>query len=183
MSQEFGTRPTNIASVGGTAVGGSTVPVSGTVTANAGSGTMTVDTELPAAAALADSESNPTQPGVAAHLSAFNGASWDRVRVATKGYDMNAVSITSIATVATPTSGKKFRLMSGSISVSAACSVLFEDNSGGNTIYRTPQLLANTPYNFDLGGGFLSAAANNVIKATASTGTVTITGTLRATEE
>lgn len=114
---------------------------------------------------------------------ASNGATWDRVRAVATFVDLNAVSITSIATVWTPTSGKKFRLMGGSISVSSACSVLFEDNAAGTTIHRTPQLLANTPYYFSLGNGKLSAAANNVLKATASTGTVTVSGTLFGTEE
>ena len=125
---------------------------------------------------------NPTTPLVGAPLLVYNGATWDRVRTANKFGDMSAVSITSIATVYTPTSGKKFRLMGGCISVSAACSVLFEDNTAGNTVFRTPKLLADTPYNFDLANGFLSAAANNVLKATASAAAA-ITGTLLLCEE
>ncbi len=141
---------------------------------------------LPAAAALADAASNPTTPMVGSNTLLWNGASWDRMRVSSIQGDMAAVAITTIATVYTPTSGKKFRLMGGFISVSAACSVLFEDNVGaGGTVFRTPQLLANTPYNFVVKGGqgYLSAAANNVLKGTASTGTVTITGTLYLCEE
>lgn len=45
----------------------------------------TVDTELPAAAALADAEANPTVPGVGAFLNGFNGTTWDRVRTANTG--------------------------------------------------------------------------------------------------
>lgn len=46
-----------------------------------GSGvTQPVDTELPAAAALADSTANPTTPIVGAVLEAFNGSTMDRVR-------------------------------------------------------------------------------------------------------
>lgn len=41
---------------------------------------LPVDTELPAAAALADATTNPTVPAVAAHLMAWNGATWDRAR-------------------------------------------------------------------------------------------------------
>ena len=99
-----------------------------------------------------------------------------------KRYDMSAVTITTIATVATPTSGKKIRLLGGTISVSAACSVLFEDNAAGTTIFRTPKLAADTPYYFDLGAGYVGAAANNVIKATSSAA-ATITGTLFGVEE
>jgi len=40
--------------------------------------TVTVDTELPAAAALADNTANPTVPGVGAFLMLWDGANWDR---------------------------------------------------------------------------------------------------------
>lgn len=43
-------------------------------------GTSLVDTELPAAAALADGASNPTTPSVGAMDLAFNGTTWDRTR-------------------------------------------------------------------------------------------------------
>lgn len=97
--------------------------------------------------------------------------------------DVNAVDATAIVTVWTPTSGKRIRLMGFSISVSAACSVLFEDNSAGagNFVYRTPKLLADTPYMMDLGNGKVLSAANHVLKATASAG-ATITGTLYGVE-
>ncbi len=39
-----------------------------------------MDTELPAAAALADATANPTAPLVGACLEAFNGTTWDRLR-------------------------------------------------------------------------------------------------------
>lgn len=39
-----------------------------------------VDTELPAAAALADATANPSVPGVGAFGHMFNGATWDRQR-------------------------------------------------------------------------------------------------------
>jgi hypothetical protein len=41
---------------------------------------LPIDSELPAAAALADATANPTAPAVAAHLMGWNGATWDRVR-------------------------------------------------------------------------------------------------------
>lgn len=37
-----------------------------------------VNTELPAAAALADNTSNPTVPGVASYLMCYDGSTWDR---------------------------------------------------------------------------------------------------------
>lgn len=55
---------------------GVTQPVSGNVTA---------DTELPAAAALADATANPTVPGVGGFLLGWNGTTWDRVKTANTG--------------------------------------------------------------------------------------------------
>jgi hypothetical protein len=115
----------------------------------------------------------------------LNDANGVELITPSKFVDLATITISTIATVWTPATGKKFRLMGGSFSVSAACSVLFEDNthSGSPTVIRTPLLVADTPYAFDLGNGVLSAAVNNVLKATASTGTVTITGYLYGTEE
>ena len=63
-----------------------TVAVSGTVTVDLGanndvtvtSGSITADTELPAAAALADNTANPTAPSVGAFGHVWDGATWDR---------------------------------------------------------------------------------------------------------
>jgi hypothetical protein len=105
---------------------------------------------------------------------AINSAKWG---------DVSAVTISTIATVLTPSTGKKFRLLGGYISMSANASVLFEDNAALSTAkFRTPLLLANTPFYFDLGKGMLSAAANNVLKATSSAAGA-ITGTLFYSEE
>lgn len=107
-----------------------------------------------------------------------------RLIVSDKLVDLSTIAIGTIATVWTPTTGKKFRLKGGTISVSAAGSVVFEDNANPNTVFRTPKLVADAPYTFVVGdgNGFLSAAANNVLKATLST-TGNIIGTLWGTEE
>lgn len=39
-----------------------------------------IDTEIPAAAALADAVANPTTPSLGSYLQGFNGTTWDRVR-------------------------------------------------------------------------------------------------------
>lgn len=57
----------------------------GTVTANAGTGTFLVDSELPAAAALSDAIVNPTSPIVGAASLQFNNTNWERVRGITTG--------------------------------------------------------------------------------------------------
>jgi hypothetical protein len=43
-------------------------------------GTVTVDSELPAAAALSDAFANPTAPGVGAFAMLWNSATWDRAK-------------------------------------------------------------------------------------------------------
>lgn len=48
-------------------------------------GALLVDTELPAAAALADATANPTVPTAGSALLGFNGTTWDRVRTANTG--------------------------------------------------------------------------------------------------
>jgi hypothetical protein len=91
--------------------------------------------------------------------------------------DMSAVSINSIATVATPATGKKLQLIGGTFSLSADASVLFEDNTAAtaNFVFRSPLLAAKTPYTF--WSGKTLSAADNVLKATASA-SAAITGVL-----
>jgi hypothetical protein len=56
------------------------------VSLTASSATVTVDTEMPAAAALGDAESNATAvPEVGTRLMGYNGSTWDRVRTANTG--------------------------------------------------------------------------------------------------
>lgn len=57
--------------------GTTTQPISGTVSV---SGSVTVDSELPAAAALADAAGNPTTPSIGGCVLVFNGTNWDRAR-------------------------------------------------------------------------------------------------------
>ena len=95
--------------------------------------------------------------------------------------DLATVAAGSIVTAWTPASGKSVRFMGLTVSVSAACSLLFEDNSAGTTVFRTPKLLADTPYTFDLGNGYQLAAAGNVLKVTSSAA-ANVTGTLYGVE-
>lgn len=69
--------------VGATDANRMDIDASGRPTVNV-NGTVTVDTELPAAAALSDTFSNPTAPGVGAFLMGWNptDGDWERVRVA-----------------------------------------------------------------------------------------------------
>ena len=131
---------------------------------------------------LSDAISNPTAPVQGAAVLLWDGTQFVRVRTAGVFKDLNAVAISTSVSVWTPPSSKKFRLMGGSVSVSAAGSVLFEDNASGKFVFRTPKLAADTPYNFDLPGGRVSATAGNSLVATLSVSGA-ITGTIWGTEE
>jgi hypothetical protein len=54
-------------------------------TATVSAAGLQVDTELPAAAALADATSNPTVPGTGSFALGYNGSTWDRLRTANTG--------------------------------------------------------------------------------------------------
>jgi hypothetical protein len=57
-------------------------------------GTVTVDSELPAAAALADGAANPTTPTVGSANLLYNGTTWDRVRGdTTNGLDVDVTRL------------------------------------------------------------------------------------------
>ena len=80
----------NLRNAAGTEIGtvGNPLVISGTVTVGS------VDTELPAAAALADTTANPTTPLVGAALEVFNGTTWDRARGdITNGLDVDVTRI------------------------------------------------------------------------------------------
>lgn len=141
-----------------------------------------VSTGTTAAAALSDALANPTTSQIGAWLLAFDGNQGVRVRVSSARKDLNAVAVGTIATVWTPAAGKRVRLMGGVVSVSAAGSLLFEDNAAGTFVWRTPKLATDSPYNFDLGQGVALGAVNNVLKLTLSVAG-NVTGTLYGVEE
>jgi hypothetical protein len=75
--------------------------VGGRLDVNVGAGSVavagTVDTELPAAAALADGAGNPTTPTVGAAALVYNGATWDRARGDTaNGLDVDVTRLPAL---------------------------------------------------------------------------------------
>lgn len=62
----------------------------------ASSATVTVDSELPAAAALADGASNPTTPTVGAAGLTWNGTTWDRAKSAAAAQDSTGTGIQAV---------------------------------------------------------------------------------------
>lgn len=65
------------------------------------SGSITADTELPAAAALSDNTSNPTTSLVGANLEGFDGTAWDRLRTTDASDGNGALTTTGVLTVGT----------------------------------------------------------------------------------
>lgn len=63
------------------------------------SGTVTADTELPAAASLTDGIANPTTPTIGAANVGFNGTSWDRLKTATSQNGNGAIDETGVLSV------------------------------------------------------------------------------------
>ena len=79
---------------------------------------------------------------------------------------VSAVNIANEATIWSPASGKKFRLMGGVLALTgAAVNTTLKDGAGGPTILTLPTLSLNGVVAFDLGQGILSAAVNNPLRA------------------
>ena len=81
--------------------GGNSITVDGTVAVSGA-----VDTELPAAAALADAAANPTAPAVGAFNMVWNGATWDRLMGnAAGGAEVQGSVANGVADVGNPVGG------------------------------------------------------------------------------
>lgn len=77
---------------------------------------------------------------------------------------VDAVAIASDTAIWTPTSGKKFRLMGGLLSVIGAVgNVTLKD--GGTAFFVLPNITVATPFLFNLGDGKLSSTTDNALKA------------------
>jgi hypothetical protein len=95
----------------------------------------------------------------------------------------SALAITSEATVWTPTTGKKFRLMGFVITQNTLTGdITVKDGSGGSTILTIPATPVGQPLAVPLGQGILSAAANNLLRVIGAS-TETISGFVYGTEE
>lgn len=96
---------------------------------------------------------------------------------------VNAVNIATENTLWTPTAGKKFRLMGGWLAITgAAANVQLKDGTGGTLFAIIPLLTLSQGFLFTLGDGYLSATANNLLRALGVTSSV-VNGTLWGREE
>lgn len=139
------------------------------------------DTELPAAATLADATSNPTVPGVASFNMCFNGTTWDRCVKAVDPCQVNTKSYANIngtagATIITGTASKKIyvcslvlvtataqniNLVSGTGTVCATGTTAMLGLSGGTTAATGWNLAANGGLTLGSGGFSLGQTQNN----------------------
>lgn len=160
------------------------------------SGNVTADTELPAAAVLADNASNPTAPAIASFGMLFDGSTWDRARsvaalgdggtaaLATGGYVFNGTTWDRAKGDATDGTlvnlgGNNDVTVSGTVTANLAAgtnnigdidvlSIAAGDNNIGNVdIVTVPAPLSTT-------GGGTEATALRVTIANDSTGVVSI---------
>lgn len=114
--------------------GGNSVTVDGTV---AISGTVTVDSELPAAGALADNASNPTTPLIGACLLGYDGSTWDRIYTIADG---DAVAAGTKGFLMFGTDGSNYQALA--VSSGGAISVSIDVPSSPTIIYTTKSALA-----------------------------------------
>lgn len=120
-------------------------------------GTVTVDSELPAAAALADGSANPTVPSIGSFLNVYNGTTWDRVKGA-------KASVSSISSGAVHSASVRYN--GTDFSVDNAASNVGDANSGAGSASR-----ANLLFN----GSNFDRARNNVEGALLASATRTTT--------
>lgn len=139
------------------------------------------DTELPAAASLADATSNPTVPGVGAFNMCWNGTTWDRCQKTTDPCQANTKAYANIngtagATIITGTSAKKIypcslvlvtataqniNLVSGTGTVCGTGTTAILGLSGGTTAGTGWNLSANGGLTLGSGGFALGQTQNN----------------------
>lgn len=148
----------NAAKVDGSAV---TQPVSGTVTCNAGSGTLavsgsvTADTELAAGAASADNTSNPSATSVLNFSHWFDGSTWDRARGdSTDGLLVNLGSNNDVTVTGTVTA------QDGGSSLSV------DDNGGSLTVDGSVTVTQSTASDLKAQAQIIDAAGDSCMDGT-----------------
>jgi hypothetical protein len=147
------------------------VTASGNVGVDIGASiTLTVDSELPAAAALTDNFANPTAPGVGAFAMLWDGATWDRwPGNSAAGASVQGNVAADAAVTANPllNGGRASSAIPTAMSTDGDAVQLWLDRSGGTIVNgrdaHDAALDANT--NPQLIGGRASAAAPTDVSA------------------
>ncbi len=94
---------------------------------------------------------------------------------------INTQVLTTVQTIWTPSSGKRFRLMGGFLTVTVATGNI-QIRDGGSTVILVPALALATNIQFDLGAGYLSTAINNTLQMIGPA-LMVASGTVWGTEE
>lgn len=130
--------------------------------------TQTVDTELPAAAALADGMANPTAPLVGACLMTWNGTTWDRLDGTQEGTLLaSAARTTSTASSSQTNHGNAGILLWLNITVASGTGGLtlyiqgFDPVSGAAVLLNAAPtaIIATGTYAYELRPGATTAGA------------------------
>lgn len=113
-------------------------------------GTVTVDSELPAAAALADATANPTVPGVGGFLMGYNGTTWDRVRTANTG--RLQVDVISGGSADTPTNPVTATTTSAALAAGGSTTTQLRTADLGGTTKKLTRVVcwSSAPFKADL---------------------------------
>lgn len=120
---------------------------------------------------------------IAADHKVFNGTTWDRQRTPNVFKYIGAVAVTAGTPVAiwTPATGKKFRLMGYSL-FSGGTTTIYLKDATTNIMSVFTGSSVQTVVSPNLGNGYISAVANNVLNADVSA-TTTVWGYVFGTEE
>jgi hypothetical protein len=136
---------------------------------------------FPTAVVPGDATNGPTIPQIQNFPMLWNGSTWDRKRVASIVVPLSNIAVsTSPASIWTPSSGKKFRIMGGTVSLSASVTLAFQDAGTTFAIFSMTSG-TNLPLNFGE-NGYLSTAANNSLFALGG-GSANLYGTIFGTFE
>jgi hypothetical protein len=152
------------------------------------SGSVTADTELPAAGALADDTANPTVPAVAAHLMVWDGSTWDRAQSTRDPCDGAAKTfipisiVTAATTEITPSlagASTHYYICSVALVTAGANNVLIADDdsdgcgSPSNGIFGSDATPASGEgWNFAANGGITLGNGNGTVGKTQGTNRV-----------
>lgn len=138
------TEPVSVDDNGGSLTVDGSVAVSNFPATQPVSGTVTADTELPAAAALADNTANPTVPGVGAFGMVYDGSTWDRLPGnSTDGVLVNLGTnndVTITGTVTTASASGTFNNGAETAVTGSATSILASNSSRKHAIIQNTGL-------------------------------------------
>lgn len=135
-------------------------------------GSVTIDSELAAAAALADATANPTISSLAALGMLYNGTTWDRVRGTTNGQYVHGPVAHDAAAVGNPIrSGAKAKTSIGSAVSADDISDIYVDEYGRIHVV-TGGIGANVGTNFTRPADTTAYAAGDAVTNSTSAPTV-----------